>query len=816
MRSGGFGRHAQVLRLGGLGGMLVAAALRTLVSVQPQILFDVDPARDPMPLLALGPAASHLLDALVALSALVAMVGEHFAGRGIRALPFALALAGGAMVAWHGVGDAGDAFRGGTWFAAVLAFAALAHLVREPRLRIVALSVLLAVAVPLAARGAVQILVEHPATVAAYEENRANFLADRGWTPDSSAARTYERRLRQAEATGWLGLSNPFSTVMGACGVALAIVAVGAARRRRTVESVVLGLAAIGALALLVANGGKGAIAAAVAGAVLGGAVASGRALPRGAIVTIGAALAVGAVVARGALGTSLGELSVLFRSFYLDGAARLLALHPATGVGPDGVQAAFMAVKPANCPEDVTSIHSIFVDWLVAFGVCGGAWMVLVGLAFRGRLEASGERAVAEDDDPSPVALRISAVVAMIALVVGALVEGPALDAATLGVRAAALAAMVAVAALAARALVALSVRTLAAAALAFAFIVVVHAQIEVTAWIPGGVVLALAAAACGTTIGAGGSRPGAAIAAIATVASLGLSLAWWSDARALDARLEAAAAEVRPLARLRASFIEFARSRAEGSSTDAEPFLAAALDAGGAPARAALARAVLADDPVAVDAALVAIDGAARRRAADILVDASERHPRSRIPLEAAIKQLAAAGRRATGVRSAAVVDTAAFLEACRLADRGIALRPDARAYAMRADLAMEELRTQPAPDASRAAELLAPIEGAALRQPFSARRLADLGEALARAGRPDDAERTFTQALEADDRAALDPLAQLSERERALLRAARERARAARDEGGAARDEGGAARGEGGATTAPPSAGDAPNPG
>lgn len=795
-------RPVRLLRLGGLGGMLVAGALRALVSVQPQVLFDVDPARDPMPLLAFGPVASHLLDALVAVSALLALVGEGLAGRGVRIAPFLLALAGGAMVAWHGAGDAGDAFRGGTWFAAILAFTALAHLVREPRLRVVALSVLVALSAPLVARGAVQILVEHPATVAAYEANRATFLADRGWTPDSSAARTYERRLRQAEATGWFGLSNPFSTVMGATGVALAIIAVGAARRRRAVESAALGVAAAGALALLAANGGKGAIAAAGAGAAVGVAVAAGRLAPRGAVVTVAAALAVAAVVARGALGTSLGELSVLFRSFYLDGAARLLALHPATGVGPDGVQAAFMAVKPAACPEDVTSIHSVFVDWLVAFGVWGGAWMALVALAFRGRLPDSATRTCAEDDDPSPVALRISAVAAMAALVAGALVEGPALDAATLGVRAVALAAMVAVSALAARALAALSARTLAAAALALAFIVLVHAQIEVTAWIPGGAVLALAAVACGTTLAAGGSRAGAAVGAVACVASLALSLAWWAEARRLDARLEAAAAEVRPLAELRASFIEFARSRAEGSSTDAEPFLDAALAAGGAPARAALARAVLADEPAAVDAALVAIDGAARRRAADILVDASERHPRSRVPLEAAIKQLAAAGRRATGARIASVVDAEAFLEACRLADRGIALRPDARAYAMRADLAMEELRAQPAPDAARAVELLAPIEGAALRQPFSARRLADLGEALARAGRPDDAERAFTQALEADDRAALDPLAQLSERERALLRAAREKARAA--------------RGVDGPAIGPPSAGDPPDPG
>jgi hypothetical protein len=38
--------NAQVLRLTGFTGILSVAALRALVAVQPQVLFDVDPARD--------------------------------------------------------------------------------------------------------------------------------------------------------------------------------------------------------------------------------------------------------------------------------------------------------------------------------------------------------------------------------------------------------------------------------------------------------------------------------------------------------------------------------------------------------------------------------------------------------------------------------------------------------------------------------------------------------------------------------------------------------------------------------------------------
>ena len=50
--------NPQVLRLTGFAGILSVAALRALVAVQPQILFDIDPARDPMPMLAIGPVGS--------------------------------------------------------------------------------------------------------------------------------------------------------------------------------------------------------------------------------------------------------------------------------------------------------------------------------------------------------------------------------------------------------------------------------------------------------------------------------------------------------------------------------------------------------------------------------------------------------------------------------------------------------------------------------------------------------------------------------------------------------------------------------------
>jgi hypothetical protein len=107
-------------------------------------------------------------------------------------------------------------------------------------------------------RGAVQVLVEHPAMVELYRDTRAAFLAERGWPDDSSAALTYERRLMQPEATGWFGLSNAYSTMMAAGALALGAIAWCARRTQQSGNTALLALAALACGALLAVNGGKG------------------------------------------------------------------------------------------------------------------------------------------------------------------------------------------------------------------------------------------------------------------------------------------------------------------------------------------------------------------------------------------------------------------------------------------------------------------------------------------------------------------------------------------------------------------------------
>ena len=785
---------ATAFRVTGLAGILAVSCLRAMVSVQPQVLFDVDPARDALPMLAIGPVGSGILDLILLASAALALIGEWRAGHGVRALPLALAALGSVAVFIHGLGNSVDAFRGGTWMAAMFAVVALAHLLRERRLRVVAAAVLLAATVPLVARGAVQVTREHAATVAQYDASREVFLAERGWEPDSSAARSYERRLRQPEATGWFALSNPFSSLMGIGFIGLGALAIAGWRRGLAAPASLVGLGALGAGALLLVNGGKGAIAATGLAATCVVLLARGTIAPRAGLPLALSAVAILLVVVRGLIGPAIGELSVLFRAFYLEAGARILAENPLLGIGPDALQPAFMMAKTANCPEDVVSLHSIFVDWLVAYGLFGAAWALALACILRGalRIPDGGERAQPAqpgalfDAGASPLALRVAGAIAIAALVLQSQIEAPALDQQALVLRAIGLAAFVAVAACAARIAEELAEREFTALAIGVTVLALVHAQIEMSAWLAGSVALVLAVIALGSSLrpGGAGGRVALALAALPLAAAALPAISVLRE-RSLHAELERAASGVRPLVEVRAAFIELASARGRGETDDGSRLVEAVGETGDREATEAVGAALRADDAEAVKRALVALDGRLRRAAAEILGRAAAAHPESRIPREAAIKQLAASGRRTTGSRATRIVDPAAHAEAMRLAAEWAASAPGHRSFSLASDLAVESLA-----DASRSGDEAAVrraaddavvwAERALDAQPRSTRRLVDYGDALSALGRSQDAADAYEVALVQDDRLSLDPLMQFSTRERNRVREALERNR------------------------------------
>ncbi len=507
------GYIGSALRWIGALGIVTVAVMRCVIAFAPQLVFDIDPAIDPTPLPGLGPPGSLFLDAVLLAACGCGLLGEALSRRGIDWLLVVLSLIPFPLVVWHGIGDLGNLWRGSTWVAAAVAGMVIAHLGRDRSMRMVLIAVLSAVLVPIAVRGAMQAHVsifgwsvvgaEYAQTVAEFEANRDAFFADHGWEPESSAARIYERRLRQPNPRGWFPTTNIFASMMGfglIMGVGLAVGSVRAKAGKWWFAAMALG-AAVAAGGLLL-SGSKGALLAAAAGlAVLLAPILFRQAGPLlgryGPAVAIALVLAAPlAVVVRGTLlGESwLGEKSLLFRWHYLVGASRMISQHPGVGVGPDGFQAAYAAVRLPRSPEEVTSAHSMFADWLATLGPIGAAWIGLVLILLWRAGRRLGPDEIDEHSSSSPnsrAPLLASAAVAVLALLPAITQEALSLNSITITLSrgAGVLGYVVAAAGLSivlARAPRSIVNWTLTAAVVALA----VHAQIEMTFFDPGSVV--------------------------------------------------------------------------------------------------------------------------------------------------------------------------------------------------------------------------------------------------------------------------------------------------------------------------------------
>lgn len=391
------GRAATILRPVGLWVVLACALLRCLVAPEPFPYWDIDPGRVVLPVTGLTPTMSVGIDVVTIFAGGAALLGEVLAGFPVLLLPVMLWLLGCCGAAVHGLalrsGSIDDLRIGATWCAAMTTGLAAMHVCRDPKLKRVTLAAAIGIIAILAAKGLVQVFYEHAETVARYQRDKAAFWQSQGWTAGSVQVKNFERRLNQPEATGWFGLSNVFATFAASTCVMLTGCAILAWREARVKRRMpdgwagVLTLAALAALGAVVLAGGKGGFTVAGLGLAMLAVfmlIQRGPATRRisarlGGILAIGLVVAaLGAVVLRGMLGTRVGELSLLFRWFYMEGAARAFVETPSSmlwGTGPDGFRDAYMRLKPAMSPEEVTSPHSVLLDWGATLGVFGLAW---------------------------------------------------------------------------------------------------------------------------------------------------------------------------------------------------------------------------------------------------------------------------------------------------------------------------------------------------------------------------------------------------------------------------------------------------------
>jgi tetratricopeptide (TPR) repeat protein len=383
------------VRWTGLALVLVCVLLRAITASDPFPFWSMDPMRFTQPIVGLAPMQSLIVDVLTMLGAGMVLIAEASSlGGGVLLLPTALTILGSVGVALHAFVLRGwdlDTVRiGGTWVGAMFAGLAVLHACRDPRAARLVCSIAIASLVLIAARGLVQVYVEHPATVEQYRRNREEFIASQGWSPDSASVRAYERRLGQPEATSWFGMSNILASFMAAGQTAClgwTVLAARAKKRRELPDGWValLVIATIVIAGVLYLTRSKGGYAAAGLGIGLLALALLLQRPPLRALLrrpAVGGVLALAlvsaallAVAIRGLIGERIGELSILFRSFYMRGAIAIFLEHPLLGVGPNGFKEAYQLAKPPISPEEVASPHSILFDFAATLGLFGLAW---------------------------------------------------------------------------------------------------------------------------------------------------------------------------------------------------------------------------------------------------------------------------------------------------------------------------------------------------------------------------------------------------------------------------------------------------------
>ncbi len=479
------------------GAMLVVVLTRASVVFEPFPGWDGQPLASVSAIVGLGPAGFLLLDVAAALLAawVCALAGRRLG------LIAAAAFVGGAAVVAHTLlfarGDAEPLPVAGAWSSGAAVLAAASVCGAHPAVRRAAVAIVCGFLCILLAKGAGQLLVEHPSVVAAFDNDPAAALADRGYAPGSPAALQFERRLRQPDITGWFGLSNVLAAYFAAGAVAAFATCSQARHAARHWAWAVVAALCLLCWAGVYLSGSKAGLALAAAGSAAfvaarcAGALLAGRP-PTGWLARL---FGVGlwmlpplAIAARAWFLPHEGELSLLFRWFYLESAAEIAASNLPAGTGVDGFRAAYAMAKPPIAPETVTTAHNAVADWAAMLGLFGLPLIAVVALsAWRTAPRLASATPRMWSPGPSRVTVLCMALVLGIPVVASATAESAATLIELAVLRIVGLAAAVAVASAVWR------LRPGPAAVAAGALVLLAHAQIDMLLFHPGSIPLAL-----------------------------------------------------------------------------------------------------------------------------------------------------------------------------------------------------------------------------------------------------------------------------------------------------------------------------------
>ncbi len=485
-----------------------------------------------------------------------------------------------------------------------------------------------------------------------------------------------------------------------------------------------------------------------------------GPTLPLRLIVAAVPAIVLLGVVLRGLIGERIGELSILFRWFYMQGATSIFLDTPILGVGPAGFKDAYLIFKPPISPEEVTSAHNLLFDWLATLGVFSLGWVLLFALAAR----QIGVMLTSTTPPPKSATrswderTAILASAGILAAVIGAsaFVERLLLTPEMGIVRAAGLLGGLAVAGAVVRAARA-QPRTVELGAVGAALVLLAHLQIEVTGIWAGAapIAAALIGLACAPpteTTKPGRGWPG--IVGAGSLVAVGIIVASTSGQTLMRWQLEMnqATAAITPIARA-VSTIETTQP---GTLLFDEAVREIAVLAGEQPARNG--------DQLAGQISRTRI--AAANAAAPHLIQAVEIRPAHGPTRSAAVRTLVRMAHASTGPMQSKLVDQAIVLAA-----EGTEAAPD-RSGSWRLLANTLEAGAGVEGESGRLAEAYTALTRAAALDPFGLSVSLKLVDLAGRLGRTEDQRGWARRALEINSDLGLDPLRQLTDTERTNL--------------------------------------------
>lgn len=355
----------------------------------------------------LGPFGAGLLSMAMLCCSALAMLIHVAAGGRVRWLSSLLVAVGAAVALWHLSWSSEDGFIGSMWIGGAALGLAAFHLGEDATIRRWVTSALAAMIGVWLIQGLWYVNVEHPMTVSEFQANVVEVLSNQGIEPGTSADMLYRRRMMDSSLIGSVGFSNVMGGIVAAVtvlvfgGVATALSDSGLKLRKgsRRLSGIGLGMVMAGLYVVWLTQS-RGAMAAALGVGVWvvmaavwdqrrrsgGESTSSGRGITAVALGLVVCAML--AIAIRGGLigppESVQGERSLMFRWWYWVGAWHIAfdtGWRWLGGVGVFGFSDAFARLKPEMLPEDVTSTHNLWVDWLVMLGVGGLAWAAVTAI---------------------------------------------------------------------------------------------------------------------------------------------------------------------------------------------------------------------------------------------------------------------------------------------------------------------------------------------------------------------------------------------------------------------------------------------------